>query len=56
MTIHLNTPDTANAPDGKSYASLPPEAELIELWDSVLATFRLRPGALPQGQVIRAVN
>jgi hypothetical protein len=56
ISVHLNTPPTSDSNDGKPYASLPPEAELIELWDSVLATFRLRPGALPAGQGIRAVN
>lgn len=56
ITIHMNTPDTAKAPDGSAYAALPPEPELIALWDSALASLRLRPGALPPGQVLRAVN
>jgi hypothetical protein len=56
ISIGLNTPDTAKSVAGRAYATLPPEAELIALWDSVLATFRLRPGALPAGQVLRAVN
>ncbi len=56
LSIHMNTPNTAKASDGSPYAALPPEAELIALWDSVLRTFRLRPGALPAGQVLRAVN
>jgi hypothetical protein len=56
LSIHMDTPSTAKAPDGSVYAALPPEAELIRLWDSALVTFRLRPGALPAGQVLRAVN
>lgn len=56
LSIHMNTPKTARAADGSAYASLPPESELIALWDSALRTFRLRPGALPAGQVLRAVN
>jgi hypothetical protein len=56
LSIHMDTPDTANNPDGKPYATLPPEPQLIAIWDSTLATFRMRPGALPAGQVLRAVN
>ena len=56
LSIHMGTPDTAKSADGVVYATLPPESELMALWDSVLATLRLRPGALPAGQVLRAVN
>jgi hypothetical protein len=56
LSIHMNTPDTAKAPDGTAYTPVPPEAQLIALWDGALATLRIRPGALPAGQVLRAVN
>lgn len=56
LSIHMNTPPTSHSNDGKPYTPVPPEAQLIALWDGALATFRLRPGALPAGQVIRAVN
>ncbi len=56
ISIDMSTPDTASNAEGKAYAPLPSEAELIRLWDLALATFRLRPGALPAGQVLRAVN
>ena len=56
ISIGMDTPDTAKAADGQPYAVLPPERELIALWDKALATFKLRPGALPAGQVLRAVN
>lgn len=56
LSIHMNTPKAANAPDGSAYTPVPPEAQLIALWDGALATLRIRPGALPAGQVLRAVN
>jgi hypothetical protein len=56
LSVFMDTPDTAKAPDGSAYTPVPPEAQLIALWDGVLATLRLRPGALPAGQVLRAVN
>jgi len=57
ISVHLNTPkDINNSPGRPPYATLPPERELIALWDGVLASFKLRPGALPAGQVLRAVN
>jgi hypothetical protein len=56
LSIHMNTPDTAKAPDGTAYTPVPPEAQLIALWEGALATLRIRPGALPAGQVLRAVN
>jgi hypothetical protein len=56
VSVFMNTPDTAKAPDGIAYTPVPPEAQLIALWDGALATLRIRPGALPAGQVLRAVN
>jgi hypothetical protein len=52
----MDTPDDAIDSDGKPYTPLPAEPELIALWDAALRTLRLRPGALPAGQVLRAVN
>ena len=56
IVVHLNTPPTAADGDGKPYTKLPPEAELIQLWDYALSTFRWRAGALPDGQQIQVVN
>lgn len=56
ITVHLNTHKNLTTPAGEAYVPLPPEPELIRLWDSVLASFKLRPGALSPGQVLRAVN
>lgn len=56
IVVHLNTPNTAVDNDGKPYATLPPEPELIKLWDHALSTFRWRPGALPDSQNIQVVN
>jgi len=57
MTILLQTPEYSNASPGEPpYTKLPPEPELIKLWEFALATFKWRPGALPDGQNIKAVN
>jgi hypothetical protein len=56
IAIHLNTPKTAADTKGKPYDKLPPEPELIKLWDYALSTFQWREGALPDGQRIEAVN
>ena len=56
ISVGLNTPkDTVNS-KGQPYTPVPPEAQLIALWDGALATLRIRPGALPAGQVLRSVN
>jgi hypothetical protein len=56
ISVGLNTPkDTVNS-KGAPYTPVPPEAQLIALWDGALATLRIRPGALPAGQVLRSVN
>ena len=56
ISAGLNTPkDTVNS-KGQPYTPVPPEAQLIALWDGALATLRIRPGALPAGQVLRSVN
>jgi hypothetical protein len=57
MTILLQTPEYPNASPGEPpYTKLPSEPELIKLWEFALATFKWRPGALPDGQNIKAVN
>ena len=56
IVVHLNTPPTAVDGYGKPYAKLPPEPELIKLWDYALSTFQWRAGALPSGQQIQVVN
>ena len=57
IVVHLNTPDTAlDVASGKPYDKLPPESELLKLWDYALSTFEWRAGALPNGQQIEAVN
>jgi hypothetical protein len=56
IVVHLNTPLTASDPSGKPYDKLPPEPELLQLWDYALSTFKWRAGALPDGQQIQAVN
>ncbi len=57
IAINLQTSEYPNAPKGEQpYAKLPPESELIKLWEFALATFKWRPGALPNGQTIKAVN
>jgi hypothetical protein len=56
IVIHLNTPQTATDTKGKPYDKLPPEPELLKLWDYALSTFKWREGALPEGQQIQAVN
>jgi hypothetical protein len=57
IVVHLNTPATAiEAATGKPYDKLPPEPELLRLWDYALSTFKWRVGALPDGQQIQVVN
>jgi hypothetical protein len=56
IVVHLNTPQTAMDTKGKPYDKLPPEPELLKLWDYALSTFKWREGALPDGQQIQAVN
>ena len=56
VVVHLNTPQTATDTKGKPYDKLPPEPELLKLWDYALSTFQWRAGALPDGQQIQAVN
>jgi hypothetical protein len=57
IAINLNTPKYPKAhPGNLPFAELPPETELIKLWEFALATFKWRPGALPNGQTIKAVN
>jgi hypothetical protein len=56
ISIHMDTPESPVNSKGKPYATLPPEDELIRVWDSVLRTFKVRPNALPDGQMIRSVN
>jgi hypothetical protein len=56
IAVHLTTPDTANDQAGKPYDTLPPEVELIKLWDYALTSLQWRAGALPDGQQIQAVN
>ena len=56
IVVHLNTPQTATDTKGKPYDKLPPEPELLKLWDYALSTFKWREGALPDGQQIQAVN
>jgi hypothetical protein len=57
IAVHLNTPRTANeVATGKPYDTLPPEPELLKIWDYALSTFKWRQGALPDGQQIQAVN
>lgn len=56
IVVHLDTPATAVDGYGKPYAKLPPETELIKLWDYALSTFQWRVGALPDGQHIQVVN
>ena len=56
VTVHLTTPSTRLNNDGKPYGAIPPEDDLIRTWDAVLRSFKVRPNALPDGQVIRAVN
>jgi hypothetical protein len=56
IVVHLNTPQTATDTQGKPYDKLPPEPELLRLWDYALSTFHWRNGALPDGQHIQAVN
>ena len=56
IVVHLNTPQTATDTKGKPYDKLPPEPELLKLWDYALSTFQWRAGALPDGQQIQAVN
>ncbi len=57
IAVHLNTPHTAKeVATGKPYDKLPPEPELLKLWDYALSTFKWREGALPDGQQIQAVN
>ena len=57
IAVHLNTPHTAKeVATGKPYDKLPPETELLKLWDYALSTFKWRAGALPDGQQIQAVN
>ncbi len=56
ITVSLNTPQNPATANGKPYATLPPEAELIKLWDYALSTFKWRVGALPDGQQIQVVN
>ncbi len=56
IVVHLNTPQTATDTTGKPYDKLPPESELLKLWDYALSTFQWRSGALPDGQQIQAVN
>jgi hypothetical protein len=56
ISLHMVTPDSATSNDGKPYGAIPPEDDLIRTWDAVLRSFKVRPNALPDGQVIRAVN
>ena len=56
IVVHLNTADTESDSNGKPYAKLPPEPELLKLWDYALSTFKWRTGALPNGQTIQVVN
>jgi hypothetical protein len=57
IAVHLNTPKTANEiATGKPYDTLPPEPELLKLWDYALTSLQWRAGALPDGQQIQAVN
>ncbi len=57
IAINLNTPKYPKAhPGNLPFAELPPETELIKLWEFAIATFKWRPGALPNGQTIKAVN
>ncbi len=56
IQIHLNTPDVLSDAYHKPYDKLPPEPELINLWDYALSTFRWRDGALLDGQKIQGVN
>jgi len=56
VSIYLSTPDEMTDVNGQAYAPLPPENELMGLWDKVLASFRLRPGALPAGQTVRTAD
>ena len=57
IAINLNTPKYPTAHAGNPpFAELPPEPELIKLWEFALASFKWRNGALPDGQQIKAVN
>ncbi len=56
IVVHLNTPQTATDSTGRPYDKLPPEPELLKLWDYSLSTLQWRVGALPDGQRIEAVN
>lgn len=56
VSIQFTTSDTPRESDGLSYAVLPAEPVLIALWDAVLDSFKVRPGALPAGQALHAIN
>jgi hypothetical protein len=57
IAINMQTPEYPDASPGEPpYTKLPSEPELIKLWEFALATFKWRPGALPDGQNIKAVN
>ena len=56
IAVHLNTPRSDVDSNGKPYAKLPPEGDLLKLWDYALSTFQWRNGALPGGQNIQVVN
>jgi hypothetical protein len=56
IVVHLNTPQTATDTQGNPYDKLPPEPELLKLWDYALSSLQWRNGALPDGQHIQAVN
>ncbi len=49
LAVHLTTP----ARPGQALADLPPESDLLALWDSVLPSVQQRPHALPGNQRLR---